>query len=176
LMYTFQLQPLKTLRNVGWLKPFVIGFVWSGVVTIFPILFWQVQHPASTAPDILLKMLLWLQNFLFISTLAIVFDIKDYSSDKKHKLKTYPAVFGIRKSIRFVIIPFTILSFLVFILFQYLYHKPLEQTFIQSIPYVILLLLSRSLAKERQLLFYLAAIDGLMLLKAIAGITSVLLF
>jgi hypothetical protein len=38
------------------------------------------------------------------------------------------------------------------------------------------LILSKSLAKERKLLFYLAAIDGLMLLKAITGIISILLF
>ncbi|HEX8333633.1 MAG TPA: hypothetical protein VF622_13515, partial [Segetibacter sp.] len=104
LMYTFQVFPVKKLRRIGWLKPFIIGFVWAGVVTIFPILFWQIRHPDEVAPGLLTKILLWLQNFLFISTLAIIFDIKDQKSDKRLHLNTFPATYGITKTIRYSVI------------------------------------------------------------------------
>ncbi len=32
------------LRNNGWMKPFVIGFVWGGTVTIYPVLFHAIEH------------------------------------------------------------------------------------------------------------------------------------
>src|SRR3712207_8674667 len=41
-------------------------------------------------------LLLWLQNFLFFSVVAIIFDIKDYRTDFYHRLKTYPVILGIR--------------------------------------------------------------------------------
>jgi hypothetical protein len=46
LTYTFNLLPfpeIKKLRRIGWLKPFIIGFVWSGIVSVYPIIFYQLQ-------------------------------------------------------------------------------------------------------------------------------------
>lgn len=175
-MYISPILPLRRLRRVGWLKPFVIGFVWSGVVTIFPVLFWQLRHQHDPGPDIILKTLLWLQNFLFISTLAIVFDIKDYNSDKKHNLNTYPTTYGIKNTVWYIIVPLTILSWAILLFFQWKYNRPLNQTLIQSIPYLILLLMSKTLVQGKKLLFYLIWIDGLMFLKGLVGIASILLF
>jgi hypothetical protein len=30
------------LRKIGWLKPFIIGFTWAGLVTIYPVLFYLI--------------------------------------------------------------------------------------------------------------------------------------
>ena len=30
------------LRTIGWLKPFIIGFCWAGIVTIYPLIFYSV--------------------------------------------------------------------------------------------------------------------------------------
>lgn len=46
LTYTFNLLPfpeIKKLRRIGWLKPFIVGFVWSGFVSVYPIIFYQIQ-------------------------------------------------------------------------------------------------------------------------------------
>ncbi len=43
-LYTFKF-PLfyyRKIRQIGWLKPFVVGFTWSGWVTVYPLLVWQV--------------------------------------------------------------------------------------------------------------------------------------
>lgn len=175
-MYTFQFLPAKRLRRIGWLKPFIIGFVWAGAVTIFPVMFWEIRNPGMAGPTLLTKTFIWLQNFLFISTLAIIFDIKDFQVDRKHQLQTYPAKFGVQTTIRFVIIPFTLLSYLSLIAFHFYSNQSSAQFLIQSIPYIILLTLTASFRHEKNLLFYLAVIDGLMLLKAICGIISITFF
>lgn len=176
LMYTNKIFPTKKLRRVGWLKPFIIGFVWAGVVTIFPVLFWQIKHPAEHGPDLLLKTLLWLHNFLFISMLAVIFDLKDFEIDKKHYLNTYPATYGITNTIKYAIIPLSVLSLATIIIINFIYQASFMQLIIQSIPYVLLFAVIGSLSKKRNLLFYLAAVDGLMLLKAICGIVAVSFF
>jgi 4-hydroxybenzoate polyprenyltransferase len=177
LMYTSHLFPLKKLRRIGWLKPFIIGFVWAGVVTIFPVLFWQIRHPDETAPALTTKVLLWLHNFLFISTLAIIFDFKDQKSDKRHHLNTFPATYGIKKTLRYSVIPLTVCSFMTLVAFHCYFQYSITQFIIQLVPYLLLaFILATSFTRERNLLFYLAAIDGLMLLKAICGIVSVSFF
>jgi 4-hydroxybenzoate polyprenyltransferase len=175
-MYTFQIFPIKKLRRVGWLKPFIIGFVWAGVVTIFPVLFWEIRHPDEVAPGFVTKLLIWLQNFLFITSLAIIFDIKDRKTDQRLHLNTYPARFGIETTIRYSVIPLAILSFSSLIILHLQLHYSITQLMVQSIPYIFLLILTAGFSKERKLLFYLAAVDGLMLLKAICGIVSISFF
>jgi hypothetical protein len=176
LMYTNQIFPSKKLRGIGWLKPFIIGFVWAGVVTIFPVLFWQIRNPLAANPDLLLKVLLWLQNFLFISMLAVIFDIKDFKIDKKLHLNTYPAIYGIANTIKYTIIPLSVLSIIILIFTNLIYQSNLTQLLIQCIPYLLLIVIIRSFSRERNLLFYLAAVDGLMLLKAICGIVAISCF
>jgi 4-hydroxybenzoate polyprenyltransferase len=175
-MYTSKIFPLRKLRRVGWLKPFIIGFVWAGVVTIFPVLFWEIRHPFEAAPGFVTKLLLWLQNFLFITSLAIIFDIKDQKADQRLNLDTYPAKFGIKNTIRYSVIPLAFLSFTVLVTLHIQFQYSGTRFIAQSIPYLLLIIISTSLNKERNLLFYLAAVDGLMLIKAVCGIVSVSFF
>lgn len=175
LLYTSRLFSFRNLRQVGWLKPFIIGFVWAGVVTVFPFFFWQVKHPVINYGSLLLPLLFWLQNFLFITALAVVFDIKDYPSDKNLGLLTIPARIGAAATLRLFIIPMCLLSFAVLTLFHLVAGFPISHTILQAVPYIALLLLVRNLATRKNLLFYLAAIDGLMFLKAVCGIISITL-
>lgn len=175
-MYSFRIFRVRKLRHFGWLKPFIIGLVWSGVVTVFPLVLWQLNYGQKLKQTVLPTGFLWLQNFLFISILAIVFDIKDCNSDRKLRLNTYPALWGINNTICYFIVPLTLLCLACLAVFNYWYGIPLLLTIVQSIPCLVLLIMSKSLSKQRHLLFYLAAIDGLMFLKAVAGITSILFF
>ncbi|MEJ7684311.1 MAG: hypothetical protein WKG06_41965 [Segetibacter sp.] len=91
---------------------------WSGWVTIYPILISKVQSHQAAISIILPYLLLWLQNFLFFTVVAIIFDIKDYRTDFYHHLKTYPVILGIRKTFRLIIIPGIFLNLFVFFLFS----------------------------------------------------------
>jgi 4-hydroxybenzoate polyprenyltransferase len=175
--YTFTPSAFKliTIRQVGWMKPFVVGLTWAGWVTIYPVIIWQVQRNQLLSVPITPLVLLCLQNFLFFSINAIIFDIKDYRTDSYHHLKTYPVVFGVRNTFRFIVLPLTILNLVIFFLFQLHHNFTFLQILIQLIPYILLVFMLVRYRNGRSVLYYLAAVDGLVFLKAFCGITSILL-
>lgn len=180
LTYTFNLLPfpeIRKLRRIGWLKPFIVGFVWSGFVSVYPIIFYQLQtnhisHDVFAMPS----GLLWLKNFLFISVLCIMFDIKDYDADKKEDLKTFAVQFGINNTIRYIIIPLVVICILLFACYVHFNHFPYQRILMNVIPYIFLIAVSYSLLrKKRKIIYYLSVIDGLMVVKALCGIAGMLL-
>lgn len=178
-LYTCRSLPfikIKQLRAIGWLKPFLIGFAWSGLVTVYPVLFRQMQSGTLVDQCMLPSKLFWLQNFLFISVLAILFDVKDHKTDLYFKLKTYPALLGIKRTISLVIIPLVLINLAVLLLHQWQQQaSPLQQV-IQFIPFILLFVVLNMVQTKRGILFYLVVIDGLMLVKALAGIVSISFF
>ncbi|MCY7421737.1 MAG: hypothetical protein LH478_08355 [Chitinophagaceae bacterium] len=177
--YTYKKFPfpqVKQLRAIGWLKPFFIGFAWSGLITVYPVFFRQLQSGIAKQQFILPSGLYWLQNFLFISSLAIVFDIKDHAADLRYGLKTYPALLGVQKTLGMVVLPITFLSLGVLFLYQQQVQLSLTQSIIQTIPYVLLLTIIPFLTQKHSILFYLVFVDGLMLTKGLCGIISIYFF
>ncbi|WP_018616513.1 UbiA family prenyltransferase [Segetibacter koreensis] len=176
--YTFapRLFRIRKIRQIGWIKPFVVGLTWAGWVTIYPVIIWNVQRSLLPTFTLFSLLLLWLENFLFFSVNAIIFDIKDYRTDSRHHLNTYPVLLGIRNTFRFIVIPVTILNLVVFFLFQWQENFSLVQTFIQLIPYLLLILIIVKYRQGRSVLYYLVAVDGLVFAKALCGITSILFF
>ncbi|MCW3105946.1 MAG: hypothetical protein JWQ09_452, partial [Segetibacter sp.] len=175
--YTFapKIFRMVKIRQLGWIKPFIVGLTWAGWVTIYPVIIWQVQRKHAFDSQILPLILLFLQNFLFFSINAIIFDIKDYRTDSHHQLKTYPVIFGVRNTFRFIVVPLTLLNLVIFFLFQRQQNFSILQTLIQLVPYLLLILIIVKYRQGRSVLYYLAAVDGLVFLKAFCGITSILL-
>lgn len=165
---------IKKIRHTGWIKPFIVGLTWAGMVTFYPILTAMVQMDKTGKTALLSYILLLLQNFLFFSVNAIIFDIRDYRTDSFNRLKTYPVILGIRNTFRFIIFPVLVLNFVVFFLFQLHQHFSPWQTFIQLIPHLLLIYIILSHRQQRSVLYYLAAVDGLVFVKAFCGITSIL--
>ncbi len=166
--------PTHNLRSIGWLKPFVIGFVWTGVVSIYPLIFEAIKSRKHFEPHWLAWMF-FLKNFIFISILCILFDIKDYAADHNSRLKTFVVRFGLRKTLFYVILPMALLSFISFIIFTVSRHLPLSRILVNSIPYILLITVTWSMQRRKSILYYLAIIDGLLLVKAACGILGVLL-
>ncbi len=165
---------LGTIRQIGWIKPFIVGLTWAGWVTVYPVIIWNVQTGLTPSFTLLSLLLLLLQNFLFFSVNAIIFDIKDYRIDSQHRLKTYPVIIGIKNTFRYIVIPVTFLNLIVFFLFQWQKSFSLPQTLIQLIPYALLILVIIKYRQGRNVLYYLSAVDGLVFLKAVCGIFSIL--
>ncbi len=171
----FPKNPTHNLRSIGWLKPFVIGFVWTGVVSIYPLLYKAIENHQHFEPHWLVWMF-FIKNFIFISILCILFDIKDYAADHNSQLKTFVVRLGLRKTLFYVIIPLALVSFISFIIFTLSRHLPLTRIFINSVPYILLITVTWSMQRRKTILYYLAIIDGLLLVKAACGILGVLLF
>lgn len=163
------------LREIGWLKPFIIGFSWAGAVTWYPILFYTMQK-GEEYNITLIGTLLFLKNFMFISVLCILFDIKDYASDSKQDLKTFVVTQGLRKTIFYIVIPMCLMGLITFIVFGiYRGFHPLKISF-NVLPFLLMIIAAYSLHNRKSIMYYLVYIDGLMLLKGICGIIAMVYF
>jgi 4-hydroxybenzoate polyprenyltransferase len=161
-----------SLRNNGWLKPFVIGLVWAGAVTVYPVLFGSIEHQTAYAPD-WVSVLLFIKNFMYITMLCVMFDIKDYAADHNQQLKTFVVRYGLRKTIFYFIIPLSLVGLGTFILFAILRDFPVLRILINTIPFILLIIVAYSMHRRKSILYYLAIIDGLMLVKAVCGIIGI---
>ena len=159
------------LRKIGLLKPFIIGFVWAGMSNVYPILYSNIILKQCYQWDVL-SLVLFLKSFLFISMLAILFDIKDYVVDSKEELNTLMVKLGLKKTIFYVIVPLSMLGILSYIPYALLLNFSTFKLLLMMIPFVCLLLATRLFRKRRKLLYYLIVIDGLLLVKAIFGIVA----
>ncbi len=162
------------LRKNGWLKPFVISFVWAGAVTVYPVVFAGIEQGIPYHPGIL-GFLLFVKNFMFITMLCIMFDIKDYAADHNQRLKTFVVRYGLRKTIFYILIPLTLIGLSTFISYAFLLNFPVKRILINIIPFLLLIIVAYSMHRRKSILYYLAIIDGLMLAKAACGILGSLL-
>ncbi|NER10477.1 hypothetical protein SAMN06265375_102548 [Muriicola jejuensis] len=80
----------KNLRNVGILKIFIIGGVWSGVTVVLPVL----EASSLNSWDVWVE---FTQRFLVILVLMVPFEIRDLSTDPSDML-TIPQRLGDRKT------------------------------------------------------------------------------
>ncbi|MES2701280.1 MAG: hypothetical protein V4649_01520 [Bacteroidota bacterium] len=163
------------LRNIGWLKPFVIGFTWAGLATMYPVLYYSVTHGAHL-PVTLLGCLLFLKNFMYITMLSILFDIKDYKADHNRQLKTFVVKAGLRKTIFMIIIPLTVVGLGCFLAYGLMHRFSTMKIILNTIPFLLLIATAYSMQRRKSLFFYLVLIDGLMLLKACFGIVAMRYF
>lgn len=104
------------LRNSGWTKAFIIGFVWACCANIFPLIMLRIE----TGQDFFqtdLWVWLFIKNWLFCTVNAIMFDIKDYPSDSNLYLRTFVVSFGLRRTIYFIIVPLLLAGLISFCFF-----------------------------------------------------------
>ena len=176
LYYGFPLKKFNhiNLRKKGWLKAFVIGFVWAGMVNFTPILFYQIENDINYKFSTT-NLLLFINNFMFVSVIAILFDIKDFNADHNKQLKTFVVIHGLRKTIFYIVIPLSVIGLISLLQYAILSHENIASIFFNSIPFLLLLVTAWSLRKRKSILFYLAIIDGLLLLKAFCGMAGMIL-
>jgi len=161
--------PGSSLRSRGWIKPFVIGFIWAGIVTIYPAFFAALENNRPYQPE-LFHLLLFIKNGMFITMLCILFDIKDYAADHNQQLKTFVVRFGLRKTLFFIIIPLTLVGLGTFLTYGFTHSFPAMRMVINTVPFILLIIVTYHMYRRKSILYYLAIIDGLMLVKALCGI------
>lgn len=170
-LYYGSAAPFKSTHNLrkhGWFKPFVIGFVWAGTVTVYPVLFKSIETDVPYKPQ-LFNILLFIKNFMFITILCIMFDFKDYAADHNQQLKTFVVRIGLRRTIFYIIMPLSIVGLGTFLVYAVVQQFPFWRIVINTIPFVLLIIVALSMKRRKSILYYLAIIDGLMLAKAICG-------
>jgi len=159
------------LRRTGWLKAFVIGFVWAGCVNIFPVAALRIERGVTVAEPLLM---LWLftKNWMFCTVNAIMFDMKDYEDDANIELKTFAVRIGLRNTIYYVLVPLLVVGLISLLLFAVYRGFGVPTILFNVVPFVCLLAVAFSLQRRQSILFYLIVIDGLLLVKALCGIAG----
>jgi 4-hydroxybenzoate polyprenyltransferase len=159
------------LRNSGWLKAFVIGYVWAVCVNFLPITMVRIEHDIlSIEPTFVLW--LFVKNWIFCTVNAIMFDMKDYADDANKQLKTFVVRFGLRSTIFYVLIPLLLIGLIAFLAFASYRHFGMITILFNMVPFLALLAVAYSLHQRRNILYYLIVIDGLLLIKALCGIAG----
>lgn len=165
-----------SLRSIGWLKPFVIGLIWAGTATVYPVLFNGVERQSDYYEVTMVGSFLFIKNFMFISVLCIMFDIKDYAADHNKRIKTFVVKVGLRKTIFYIILPLSALGLASFLVVALLRGFSDMMILINLIPFISLLIVAYSMHRRQSIFYYLAIIDGLMLLKGICGSVAMSFF
>ncbi|MDI1355695.1 MAG: hypothetical protein PSX36_12300 [bacterium] len=163
------------LRNIGWLKPLIIGFTWAGLVTVFPVMFYAIEHTTHYELT-LVGCFLFLKNVMFITVLSVLFDIKDYAMDYNVQLKTLVVKLGLRKTLFYIIIPLCVVGLCSFLIYAHLQNFSLMKRVINTLPFLAVIAVTYSMYNRRDIFYYLIVIDGLMLFKALCGITAMIFF
>lgn len=145
------------LREIPFLKIFLISFVWSVVTILLPI----IQSNNTYDKGHLLLMLI--ERFIFVFAITIPFDIRDISDDRVSGLKTIPILIGQKKSI--VVANISLLLFTIICLVHYPMYK---LTFI--LPGLILSALSTLFFLNNKTLrslyyYHYGILDGTMILQ-----------
>lgn len=160
------------LRNLGLLKPFIIGWVWAGLVTYFPNML--SENLQTTILQQKIANWLFVKNWFLIAVLCILFDIKDYAADHNRQLKTFVVRNGLRKTLFQIVLPMTFIGMTTFFVFQWVVGFSWPRFICNILPYVGILGIALSLQKRRPIVFYLLVIDGMLIVKALFGVIGVL--
>ncbi len=162
------------LRNKGWLKAFVIGFVWACCANVLLLIILKIELNVNDS-DWPLWIWLFVKNWMFCTVNAIMFDVKDYPTDANKDLQTYVVRYGLRYTIFFILIPLLIIGLVSLFIFAYHRHFNSLQLLFNVLPFIATILVAYSMRKRHKILYYLIIIDGLILFKSLCGILGILI-
>ena len=166
--------PYLNLRSYGLLKPVVIGCIWAGVGVYAPYLYLKLSQQYYKGMSHL--PILFVSNALYISVIAVLFDIKDFESDANKQMKTLVVRIGLTKTINWFVVPLVALILLATLRYSYLHQFTGYQILLNTIPLILLISVSYQMHQRKSILYYLAIIDGLIVVKAACGLIATLLF
>lgn len=159
-LYSFPFLPFrkkKRLKDFGLLKILTLTYVWTLITVWFPV----VNLTAITADF----RLVFMQRFAFMFALCLAFDIRDMASDSKKGIQTLPVALGIRWS--YLIIYATLVIFLVLSILHFRHTHQFMQLNAMILSALATFFMVEQAKNNHTDLFYLAAIDGMMLLQAL---------
>ncbi len=162
------------LRNTGWLKPFIIGFVWACTANVLPLIGLKIEEGINVSAN---ELWIWLfiKNWMFCTVNAIMFDMKDYAVDANRELKTIIVRLGLRQTIFKVLIPLLTIGMVSLFTFTYISNFQVITVIFNTIPFILTIILAYTMMKRKHILYYLIVIDGMILIKALCGSAGILL-
>lgn len=160
ILYSFPFLPFKhkkRLKDFGLIKIIVLAYIWTLITVWFPtVTLMEITKGFEVV---------FLQRFVFIFILCMAFDIRDIKSDSGENIHTVPVFLGEKRSyvlVNILLLIFLILSFL---------HFRITHHFMQFNAMVLSALgtyfVIDHAKRLRSDLYYLAVVDGMMMLQPI---------
>lgn len=151
-------KPFIYLQKIGFLKPFLLALTWAYATVFFPL---QDSFIRTTG----LATVLFINRFIFILILCIIFEKKDKELDKANGVKTLVTILSPRFLYKFVMFLFFIWSFsnIAAYIYGVFNYQAVALQLVTVFTYLVYLLSS----KKRGYYFYYFLVDGLMILSAI---------
>jgi 4-hydroxybenzoate polyprenyltransferase len=155
---------LYRLRDIPFLKIFLIAFVWSSATILLPII-----QSGQVFDKTHVGMML-LERFFFVFAITIPFDIRDMEVDRQHGLKTLPLLVG--KKMALGIANGTLAVFILLCLYHY--SKSAEPAVLLALVLSSLIALVFINNKELSKLpyYHYGLLDGTMLLQGLLVLAS----
>jgi 4-hydroxybenzoate polyprenyltransferase len=163
LFYTGPLLFKKSLRLpkiFTYLKSYVIGFVWAYVSVVLPIAFYEQAITVSV-------FLLFLNHFMLVSLLVLIFDYRDKLPDYEFGIHTPANAMNEREFGTFFLFNTLIYAGLVAAL-SFVLKQPLFLLQLLLVP--VMILLQQQSKKQQSDLFYLFRVDGVMILSLLLSL------
>jgi 4-hydroxybenzoate polyprenyltransferase len=144
-----------SLREIPFIKIFLIALVWSVITIILPILYMEDTNINLNA------VMMFAERFLFISAMAIPFDIRDMTADLNAGIKTIPLVFGEKTANRMSNVLMILFILLTFSHYLTMSMKFLLPAYLVSALSTIILINHKKLKEFKY--YYIGFLDGTML-------------
>lgn len=146
----------QSLRNVPFLKIFLIAFCWTLATVTLPV---SAQGHTLLEPK---SWWLTIERFVFIFAITVPFDIRDMQEDSGSELQTLPMLIGVQGAL--ILSGVLLFAYLVMTYINYGSNYILLARLI-VVSFAVLLL--RNVKPERQDHFYTGLFDGTMVLQCV---------
>ncbi|MFT5647431.1 MAG: 4-hydroxybenzoate polyprenyltransferase [Aureispira sp.] len=147
------------LRDVHFIKIFLIAIVWSYVTVLLPFLEYEITIGIR-------ELGILLERVLFIFVITLPFDLRDWEIDKKNGVRTIPATIGVKNTLRLAFFILMVWSLLVFQIYSFFIVFAL---LISGISTGIFVYYS---PKQKHDYYFTALMDGTMILQYILVLLS----
>ena len=150
----------RRLRDLPYLKIFLIAFVWAGMTIGLPYL--ELKNSTTDAAF----WQLFIERTCFIFALCIPFDIRDVDSDSRANVKTIPlSIGGGKAKIVGILALATCVSMVLLLKNNAIYTE--SQCFKLIIVYFLTLFILIKTNKQRHDFFFYGVVDGLILIQSL---------
>ena len=165
LLYSLPFLPFKKrkrIKDFGLFKIITLALLWTLVTVWFPMV--EMKY------TIFSFQLIFIRRFIFIFILCLMFDVRDIEVDGSADIKTLPVLIGIKRSFQLC---YLLLILIIFIsLLQFYFYRDMAEFLAMSISCLTTIGLVYWGKNAKSDYYYLAGIDGMMLLQAILVISG----
>lgn len=156
LFYYLPLGLIGRLRELPFLKVFLISFTWSIATVLVPLVF--VNYPMFSLD------ILWLvlERFIFLLAITIPFDVRDIRTDTAGGLITLPSKFGLKRSLYMSFV--LLMAYLGISAAHFGFGNIL---FVRAICVFFILILIQKISLKKTSYYYTGLIDGSIIFQSI---------